>query len=100
MPVPPGELLIREKLTSGELQQKSFTYGHVTELILELEFQHIVCAKKIKKRQFSAKFSVFLVFLGSKMLRKQISLNTMQKKTKILLNSSVIIIAAYILILK
>ena len=40
MPGPPGELMTRENLISREWQQKSPTYGHVTKLFLESEFQH------------------------------------------------------------
>ena len=37
---PPGVIMTREKLISREEHQKSPTYGHVTELFLESEFQH------------------------------------------------------------
>ena len=40
MPGPPEELMTRENLISRELYQKSPTYGHVTKLFLESEFQH------------------------------------------------------------
>ena len=39
MPGPPGELTTREDLISTELHQKSPTYGYVTKLFLESEFQ-------------------------------------------------------------
>lgn len=41
------ELKIRGKLTCGERNQQSYTYGYVTILYLQAEFQHIVCSLKI-----------------------------------------------------
>ena len=40
MPGPPGELITREKKHFREQNQKCPTYGHMTKLILESEFQH------------------------------------------------------------
>ena len=40
MPEPPGELMTTEKFINRELNQKSSTYGHVTKLFSESEFQH------------------------------------------------------------
>ena len=40
MPGPQGELMTRENLISTEWHQRSPTYGHVTKLFLESEFQH------------------------------------------------------------
>ena len=37
---PPEELKTREKYFFNERHQNSPTYGHVTKLFLELEFQH------------------------------------------------------------
>ena len=37
---PAGVIMTREKLISREEHQKSPTYGRVTELFLESEFQH------------------------------------------------------------
>ena len=51
MPGPPGELMTRENLISRVLHQKSTTYGHVTKLFLESEFQHKE-NKQMKKREF------------------------------------------------
>ena len=58
MPGPPGELMTTEKIISTEWHQKSPTYGHVTKLFLESEFQH-KGNKQTKKREFSAKSCVF-----------------------------------------
>ena len=59
MPDPPGELMTTEKIIYRELNQKSSTYGHVTKLLLELEFQH-KGNKQTKKCEFSAKSCSFL----------------------------------------
>ena len=40
------------------------TYGHVTDLFLESEFQH-QGNKQMKKREFSANIAVFLVEIDS-----------------------------------
>ena len=59
MPGPPGQLMTREKLICRERHQQSPTYGHVTKLFLDSEFQH-KGNKQMKKRKFSAKSHGFL----------------------------------------
>ena len=43
----------REKLTRGKSHQKSHASGHVTKLFLELEFQHLICLKKINRSKMT-----------------------------------------------
>ena len=59
MPGPPGEFMTTEKFIYRELNQKSSTYGHVTKLFIESEFQH-KGNKQTKKHEFSAKSCSFL----------------------------------------
>ena len=59
MSVPPEELMTRGKNIFGESHKNSPTYGHVTKLFLELEFQH-KGNKQTEKGDFSADFCGFL----------------------------------------
>ena len=58
MPGSPGELIPRENLISRECHQKSFTYGHVTKLFLNSEFQH-KGNKQMKNVNFKQNLAVF-----------------------------------------
>ena len=70
--------MTREKIFYREWHYMLPTYGHVTKLFLESEFQH-KGNKQTKKRKFSAKSCSFL---GRNRFRKQNYLNTTQKRTK------------------
>ena len=79
MPGPPGELMIREKNNFfKEWHQNSPTYGHVTNLFLELKFQH-KGYKQTKKAEFSAKSCSFIC---RNRFRQQDHLNATLKRTK------------------
>ena len=64
MPGPPGELMTREKIIFREWHQNSRTYGHVTNLFLELKFQH-KGNKQTKKGKFSANLLVLSAGIDS-----------------------------------
>ena len=70
--------MTREKVIFRECHQNSPTYGHVTKVFLELEFQHKGNKQK-KKGEFSAKSCIFL---GRNRFREQNYLNAKQKRTK------------------
>ena len=55
MPGPPGELMTRKRIIFRERHQMSPSYGYVTKLFLESEFQHkgIKQTKKKKTRILS-----------------------------------------------
>ena len=57
--------MTREKSIFRELHQMVPTYGHVTKLSLESEFQHKE-NKQTKRREFSAKSCSFLAGTDSK----------------------------------
>ena len=54
----PEELMTREKLILEKWHQKSPTYGHVTKLFLESEFQHKE-SKQMKNKNFQQNLVVF-----------------------------------------
>ena len=80
MPGPPGELMTREKLIFRERHQKSPTYGHVTKLFLESEFQH-KGNKQMKNANSKQNLAVFLVATDSE--HKTIQILQRKGQTKI-----------------
>ena len=62
MPGPPGELITREKKFFRERHQMSPTYGYMTKLFLESEFQHKENKQTKKKLIFSKILRFFFFF--------------------------------------
>ena len=79
--------MTREKLISRESHQKSPTYGRVTKIFLESEFQR-TGNEQTKKHIFSAKSCSFL---GSNRFRNNNYSNTTQKRTNKKLDRIVIV---------
>ena len=79
MPGPPGERMTREKFIFRERKKKSPTFGHMTKLFWESEFNH-KRNKQTKKRKSQKTFAVFSAATDSKIKMIEILLRKGQKK--------------------